>query len=348
MKRPDGTAIRERAQDLLGVGRVRGDDENRRDQILLGVVAMIMVVVMAAALGLVYLQPPGYRDYRAEFANASGVRVGDQVRVAGIQVGQVKEVAIDGARVRVRFSVESGVRVGDESSIAVKMLTPVGGRYLQLASKGGSLLGDGVIPAQHVTGTYNLTAIIEKATPKVEQIDGDKMRELLVAAQRTLTGSTSAIGTIIEASASLADEIGQRSEQLQAALEVSDEYVAATTRDRQVVFELFDSLAQVGVGLGVRYDQVRRVFNLLGRFFVLLDRLVTFYGDGFEKFVDEGAKLLAQLSPGVDAIEDGLRRVDTMLEQLRKSITPKGVVIDQSGRQVRGVEICVPNPVRSC
>lgn len=281
-------AIAERARDLLGAGRLRSGEEHRRDEIILGICAAGVVAVVAAALGLVYLRPLGYSDYRAEMTNASGVRAGDQVRVAGIMVGKVKSVGVERDRVAISFSVKSDVRVGNDSSLAIKMLTPVGGRYLMLSSRGGSSLGTKAIPKERVSGTYDMASIIEKTTPKIEKMDGTKLRSVIEAASKTLNSDTGAIGKILDSSAKLADALGERSEQLQGALRVSDEYLTATTKDRDVVFALLKSLGEIGVGLGVRYDQVQRVFNLLKKFFILLDRVLTFYEAGFEKFVDEG------------------------------------------------------------
>lgn len=341
-------ALAERARDLLGAGRLRSGDEHRRDEIILGICAALVVAVVAAALGLVYLRPLGYHDYRAELSNASGVRTGDQVRVAGIMVGKVKSVQVDRDRVAIKFSVQSGVRVGNDSALAIKMLTPVGGRYLMLSSRGGAPLGTKTIPKDRVTGTYDLTSIIEQTTPKIQKIDGTKLRSVIESASKTLNGDTGAIGKILESSATLADTLGERTEQLQGALRVSDEYLAATTKDRDVVFTLLKSLGEIGVGLGVRYDQVQRTFNLLKQFFGLLDRVLTFYEVGFEKFVDEGAKLLSRLKPHVDAIGGTLKQVDDTFERLRKSITIDGVTVDQSGQRVQGVQVCVPSPTRRC
>lgn len=340
--------LAERGRDILGIGRLRGDSERRRDQIGLGFLAVLVIAIVAIALGAIYFRPLGYADYRAEMTNASGVRPGDQVRVAGITVGKVDSVAVAGDRVALAFSVKSNVRVGNESSIAVKMLTPVGGRFLQLAPKGGAYLGSNAIPQERVTGTYDMSYIVEQVTPKIDPLDGDTGRKVIESARKALSGNRGSLTELIDSSVAFTNQMSVRADQLRGALRVSDEYVAATTKDREIVFTLVHNLAEIGVGLGVRYDQVRRVFNLLTRFFALLDRVATFYQDGFEKAVDAGADLLSRLKPSVDAIEGTLKGVDTTLEQLRKSLTDQGVIIDQSGRTVAGVEVCVPNPARRC
>lgn len=338
----------ERGQELLGTGRLRGDEENRRDQIAVGVLAVLLVGVVAIALGVLYVRPPGYSEYRADMGNASGVRPGDQVRVAGITVGKVERIAVEGDRVRLTFTVKSSVRMGNETSIGVKMLTPVGGRFLQLAPRGGADLGRTVIPRDRVTGTYDMSYIVEQSTPKIEPLDGKTGRKIIESARKAVSGNEGALTELIDASVVFAEQMSSRTDQLRGALRVSDEYVAATAADRDMLFTLIHNVGQIGVGLGVRYDQVRRVFNLLGRLFVLLDRVGSFYQDGFEKAVDAGADLLSRLKPAADSVEGSLKSVDSALEQLRKVLGDQGVVVDQSGQTVRGVQVCVPNAAKRC
>ncbi|MGV7903798.1 MlaD family protein, partial [Mycobacterium kansasii] len=102
--------LMERGRDFLGAGRLRPAQEHRRDEIVLGIGAAIIVAIVTAVLGFVYLQPPGYSSYRAELSNSSGVRAGDQVRVAGITVGKVDDVRLAGDHVAMKFSVRRDIR----------------------------------------------------------------------------------------------------------------------------------------------------------------------------------------------------------------------------------------------
>ena len=336
------------ARDILGIGRPGDAATARRQQIGIGVVAVVIVVVTTLVLGLMYVRPPGYQRFTAEFANASGVRTGDQVRVAGIEVGKVESLRVDGDRIRVGFTVRNGESIGADTSIAVKLLTPVGGRFLQLSPKGERPLGDTAIPAERVTGTYDLTSILEEATPKVEALDGSTLRTVIERTHEGMKAQPWLGRDVLDAIADLTDELSTRSDQLHQALGVSDEYVAATATDRKVLFELVASLGEIGRDLGTRHVQVRRVFNLLTRFFRFLERPVLAYGERIEGPVHDIADMLERLEPKAANIDKALADVEKALAAATSVLGRQGMQIDQGSHTVTGVSLCVPAPGREC
>ena len=71
--------------------------------------------------------------YRAEFANVSGLIKGDFVRIAGVEVGQVKKVTITPqATALVEFSADDTVTLTGGSKAIIKYDNLIGGRYLSL------------------------------------------------------------------------------------------------------------------------------------------------------------------------------------------------------------------------
>src|ERR1700729_2131295 len=82
--------------------------------------------------------------YSADFASAGGLAAGDIVTVDGVKVGAITGMALDGARVRISFTV-AGVRLGSATTAAAKVLSPVGTEYMELSPSGAGSLG-GPIP----------------------------------------------------------------------------------------------------------------------------------------------------------------------------------------------------------
>lgn len=340
--------ILSRAQDMIGIGTVRDDAVARRHQQMFGVLAMVVVVIVAVALGVTYLRPIGYAQYTAHLSNASGVRTGDQVRIAGIQVGKVNALTIDGDHIRMAFSVKHGVFVGRESSLAVKLLTPVGGRYVALTPKGTTGLGDTPIPPDRVTGTYDISSLLEDATPKAAQLDGNALHSLIDTIETGMAGQPTAMSHILDTASSLTSSLAQRSQGLQVALRVSDEYVAATAADRKILFTLVANLGKIGIEIGLRHEQVYRTFNLLKRLFLFLERPVIAYSQSLQRPVDDLADILDRLQPRMNEVDRSFQAFTQAFDSVKQMIGDQGIEIDQSNKVITGVKLCVPSAGRNC
>ncbi|HET6815895.1 MAG TPA: MlaD family protein [Mycobacteriales bacterium] len=108
-------------------------------------------------------------SYHALFTDASGLKTGDDVRVAGVKVGKVTSVSLDGAVVRVGLSV-SGVDVGQDSRADIKIKTLLGQKYVALTPMGmGTLKGD--IPVARTTTPLDVTDAFIGLGERAGQID---------------------------------------------------------------------------------------------------------------------------------------------------------------------------------
>ena len=73
------------------------------------------------------------REYRAIFSNASSLEKGDDVRVAGVSVGEVKKVEHhERSQAMITFRVKSDVPLTTASRAEIRFLNLVGDRYLAL------------------------------------------------------------------------------------------------------------------------------------------------------------------------------------------------------------------------
>ena len=69
--------------------------------------------------------------YTAKFTEAAGLKPGNEVRVAGVKVGEVDDVTLDGDRVNVTFRVEN-TWIGDQTQATIQIKTILGQKYLSL------------------------------------------------------------------------------------------------------------------------------------------------------------------------------------------------------------------------
>ncbi|MFD6450429.1 MlaD family protein, partial [Nocardia sp. NPDC060220] len=92
----------------------------------LGLGAGAAVVVLLFGSSALTQFDLGNRTVYAEFAHTAGLRQGDSVDIAGIEVGTVKSTRLAGDRIEAALSIDNGIRIGDDAKAAIKMSTILG------------------------------------------------------------------------------------------------------------------------------------------------------------------------------------------------------------------------------
>jgi phospholipid/cholesterol/gamma-HCH transport system substrate-binding protein len=120
-----------------------------------GVVAITLTMIVILVVSWIYIAPPHRQLVTFYTDDAVSVRGGDSVRVAGVDVGKVKNVSLEPQQVRVQLSLKDDVFIGDQTQVEVRMLTVVGGYFVTLVPLGEHPLGRNPIPTDRVTMPYS-------------------------------------------------------------------------------------------------------------------------------------------------------------------------------------------------
>ena len=167
------------------------------DLIALGVFMAFKVDDMKQILGV-------YTVY-ADLEDAAGLQPGNEVRVAGVKVGNVKEITLRPGAARIRMEIENDVLIPRESDLEVKLKTLLGQKfidvqfpraYLLASSAGrdaslatGGYLKDGdVIPRAQTRVPFEIYEAATEGTRTLEEIDKQALRHML----DVLAGTTAA------------------------------------------------------------------------------------------------------------------------------------------------------------
>ena len=113
-----------------------------RNPVVIGAISLAVVAgLILAAFNAQNLPVIGGGDtYTAAFTEAGGLKANDEVRVAGVRVGKVEKVELDGDHVKVTFRVEEEADFGKETRADIKVKTLLGAMYLSLAPAGSGQL----------------------------------------------------------------------------------------------------------------------------------------------------------------------------------------------------------------
>ncbi|TAL11081.1 MAG: outer membrane lipid asymmetry maintenance protein MlaD [Nitrospirae bacterium] len=114
---------------------------NTKLELIVGVFVLAGIAAltyMAVKLGKLEVIGGGNQtEIHAEFDSATGLKTGSTVEIAGVQVGQVKKIELNGERAVVSFSVKPGVKLYGDSIASIKTRGLIGDKYVSI-SPGGS------------------------------------------------------------------------------------------------------------------------------------------------------------------------------------------------------------------
>ncbi|MEU4312104.1 MlaD family protein [Nocardia sp. NPDC024068] len=195
---------------------------------------------------------PGPTDtYSATFTDVSGLRVGDDVRMAGVQVGRVEAVEIEGTHAVVTFDVAGEHSIYGNTVVSVTYQNVIGQRYLglSLADFGdpGVLEPGSRIPVDHTEPSFDLSGLLNGFQPLFGLLDPQDVDNLTGALIRALQGENGAIPALIAETARLAEAFAGPDEVLGS---VIDNLGTVVTE-----------LARQSSGLGTTITQARRIFD---------------------------------------------------------------------------------------
>jgi phospholipid/cholesterol/gamma-HCH transport system substrate-binding protein len=107
----------------------------RTTQFIVGIFAILGIValgILSISLGKIAILPsPGYTVY-ASFDNISGLKTGDQVQLAGVQIGKVAGIMLNNERARIAMRVNQGVQIDADAIAAIKTSGIIGDKYVSI------------------------------------------------------------------------------------------------------------------------------------------------------------------------------------------------------------------------
>lgn len=156
------------------------------------------------------------KEYSAIFENASMIEKGDDVRIAGLSVGEIREVEIyQRNQAKVTFRIKSDVPLTDNSGAEVRFLNLVGDRYMALTegNPGGQRLEEGAtIPMARTTPSLNLTELFNGFQPLFQALTPAEINSLSLNLIKVLQGEGGTIQSLLKHTASLTNDLADRDE----------------------------------------------------------------------------------------------------------------------------------------
>ncbi|WP_255059103.1 MCE family protein [Mycolicibacterium arenosum] len=227
-------------------------------------VSVFAAVMLLVAAGLVVVfgqfRFASGQTYHATFSEASRLKSGQDVRIAGVPVGSVKGISLNPDNtVDVEFDVNKRYQLYSSTRAAVRYENLVGDRYLEILSGPGELkkLPPGsTIAKENTQPALDLDALLGGLRPVVKGLDGDKINEVSNAVIELLQGQGGALSTLLTTTSTFTQDLAAR-DQLIGDVINNLNTVLATIDDKGAQFDAsVDQLQQLVSGLAENRDPI--------------------------------------------------------------------------------------------
>jgi phospholipid/cholesterol/gamma-HCH transport system substrate-binding protein len=265
----------------------------------------------------------GSRHFSAIFTDASGVLAGDDVRLAGVPVGQVQGLHIvNRTEAKIDFTLEKGVPVYTDVQVQIRYLDLLGGRYLALVegpTPRAQLKAGATIPVGQTSPALNLTVLFNGFRPLFQALQPSEVNELSSDIVATLQGEGGTVENLLattgQLTTTLADKdavIGQVIANLNTVLSTVD------ARD-SAVNELIDSFQQLMSGLATDSKTIDGALPKVTDLITATNGLLTDARPDLKSDLSSLDLLLGKVAATKDTLNQVLESLPTKLNTISRS-----------------------------
>ncbi len=262
-------------------------------------------------------------SYSAVFSNVSGLKGGNFVRIAGVEVGKVNDMKLhkDGT-VTVDFAIDKGLQLTQGTRAVVRYENLIGDRYLSLEQGAGSvrrLLPGQTIPLDHTAPALDVDALIGGFRPLFRALDPDQVNALSGQLLRVFQGQGGTISSVLAQTSALTTALAGR-DQLIGEVIANLNTVLGTFAARDDQFGAgLDNLSQLVQGLADRRSDIGTGLAYLNAAAGSVADLLSAAREPIKETVTQTDRFAAQVMADHDYVDDLVRTLPDAYQVLARN-----------------------------
>jgi phospholipid/cholesterol/gamma-HCH transport system substrate-binding protein len=234
---------------------------------LVGIIWRLAIFLVVCALGMAALfmvfaslRFQELRNYNAIFTNVSLLKNGNFVRIAGVEVGKVKNMSINpDSTVSVEFAVDPSVVLTQGSHARIRWDNLIGGRYLALEEGAGGVKrlnpGD-TIPVANTAPALSLDDLIGGFRPLFRALDPTQVNALTGQLIQVFEGQGATISSFLSQTAVLTNTLADRDQLIGQVINNLNTVLGSLGDQSKQFDKAVTSLSELVKGLAARKDDI--------------------------------------------------------------------------------------------
>ncbi|WP_405178901.1 MCE family protein [Nocardia sp. NBC_01377] len=255
------------------------------------------------------------KTYSATFTDVLGLRQGDDVRMAGVRVGKIEKIELDGGNdAKVTFIVQSDQTLYDDTKALVRYQNLIGQRYVALApgkaANPAPLKNNAAIPLERTEPSFDVSALLNGFQPLFQVLQPEQVNRLSETFIQALQGDGVSLSAFITQAATLATDFQRRD---------------------TILTDVITNLSGVMAGLAKRGDE--------------LETLVTQTRSLIGGLYEQGQTLqqsTVQIADATDSLVDMVGKIQPKLRTAQDSTTAALTLLIATGPQLDQAAIDLP------
>jgi phospholipid/cholesterol/gamma-HCH transport system substrate-binding protein len=250
--------------------------------------------------------------YSAVFTDASRLATGDTVRVAGIRVGTVTDVSLQGDRkVLVEFDADRDIKLTSGTNAAIRYLNLTGDRYLDLIDGPGStkLMSPGSqIPVDRTQPALDLDLLLSGLKPVIQGLNPQDVNELSSALIQVFQGQEGTLDSLLAKTSSFTSTLADDNENIEGVIDNLNVVLGTISKDGDQFSGAVDRLEKLISGLSQDRDPIATAISSLDNGTASIADLLTQARPPLAGTVDQLNRLAPNLESGKGYLDGALQR----------------------------------------
>lgn len=287
-----------------------------------------MSVVLTVALLAVFgqLRFESRVPYHAVFTNISGLKSGNFVRIAGVEVGKVTGLTLhrDGT-VKVDFAMDNVQNLTEGTRAVIRYENLIGDRYLALEDGPGSvrrMTVNETIPLARTSPALDLDTLIGGFRPLFRALEPDQLNQLTGELLQVFQGQGGTVASVLAQTSTLTATLADRGEVVDDLIKNLDIVLQTFGKRNGEFSESLDKLSQLVQGLADRKTDITNGVTYINAGAARVADLLTEARAPLKETVHQTNRTTAQVMSDRDYVDDLVKTLpDTYQILARQGIT---------------------------